>query len=198
MPIGIAALAVSQFTLKKLVARRLRHKIDYLGALLIVTGVTCVLLVTTMGGNEAPWNSPLIEGLAGAALLLFALCVLQERHASEPILPPRLFANGIFVVSNALNLLVSVTMIGSIVFMPLFLQMVYGLQAGDSGLMLIPFSSATTLGAVSAGRLVAATGRYKFLPIAGLTANLIGMALVSTVTASTPLVLTGEIGRAHV
>ena len=191
LPIGIAALAVSQFTLKKLVARRLRHKIDYLGALLIVAGVPCVLLVTTMGGNEAPWNSPLIEGLGGAAALLFALCVLQERHASEPILPPRLFGNSIFVVSNALNLLVSVTMIGSIVFMPLFLQMVYGLQAGDSGLMLIPFSSATTIGAVSAGRLVAATGRYKFLPIAGLSANLIGMVLFSTVTASTPLVLTG-------
>ncbi|MEI9981831.1 MAG: hypothetical protein WDN69_00560 [Aliidongia sp.] len=69
--------------------------------------------------------------------------------------------------------------------------MVYQLQAGDSGLMLIPFSSATTIGAVSAGRIVAATGRYKFVPIAGLAANLIGMTLFSTVTASTPLVLTG-------
>jgi EmrB/QacA subfamily drug resistance transporter len=191
LPIGIAALGVAQFALKKLVARRLRHKIDYPGAVLIVAGVTCVLLVTTMGGNEAPWNSPLIEGLAGAALLLFGLCVLQERHASEPILPPRLFGNSIFVVSNALNLLVSLTMIGSIVFIPLFLQMVYGLQAGDSGLMLIPFSSATTIGAVSAGRLVAATGRYKMIPIVGLTANLAGMALFSTVTAATPLALTG-------
>ncbi|MEI9981830.1 MAG: MFS transporter [Aliidongia sp.] len=116
LPIGIAALAVAQFALRKLVAKRLRHKIDCLGAVLIVGGVTCVLLVTTMGGNDAAWNSPLIESLGGAAALLFGLCVLQERHASEPILPPRLFANRIFVVGNLLNLMVSVTMIGSIVF----------------------------------------------------------------------------------
>jgi len=122
--------------------------------------------------------------------LLFALCVLQERHASEPILPPRLFRNPIFVVANMLNMMVSITMLGSIVFMPLFLQIVYGLQAGDSGLMLIPLSAASTLGAVSAGRLVAATGRYKRFPMIGLGCNLLGMVLISTVTAATPLALT--------
>jgi EmrB/QacA subfamily drug resistance transporter len=191
LPIGFAALAVSQFALRRLVVKRLRHKIDYLGALLIVAGVCCVLLVTTMGGNEAAWDSPLIEGLAGGALVLFGLCVLQERHASEPILPPRLFRNPVFAVANFLNLMVSAVMIGSIVFVPLFLQLVYGMTAGNSGLMLIPLSGATTIGAVSAGRLVAATGRYKLLPIIGLASNLAGMVLFSTVTASTPLILTG-------
>jgi EmrB/QacA subfamily drug resistance transporter len=191
LPIGIAALAVAQFALKRLVVKRLRHKIDYLGAILIVAGVGCVLLVTTMGGNEVPWDSPLIEALGGAAVLLFLLCVLQERHASEPILPPRLFANRIFVVSNSLNLMVSAAMIGSLVFMPLFLQLVYRLSASDSGLMLIPLSAATTVGAVSAGRLVAATGRYKIFPMIGLVTNLTGMLLLSTVTAETPLALTG-------
>lgn len=191
LPIGLAALAVSEFALRRLVVKRLRHKIDYLGAVLIVSGVGCILLVTTMGGNEVAWDSPLIEGLAALALLLFGLCVLQENHASEPILPPRLFRNSVFVVANTLNFLVSLTMLGGIVFMPLFLQVVYGLSAGNSGLMLIPLSGATTIGAVSAGRLVAATGRYKLVPIIGLAANLAGMALISTVTADTPLFVTG-------
>jgi EmrB/QacA subfamily drug resistance transporter len=190
LPIGIAALAVSQYALRRLAAKRLRHKIDYPGAVLVVAGVCCVLLVTTMGGNEAAWDSPLIEALAGAAVLLFGLCVVQERHASEPILPPQLFRNPVFVVANALNLLVSVTMIGSLVFMPLFLQLTYGLTAGDSGLMLIPLSGATTIGAVTSGRLVAVTGRYKIFPIAGLVGNLLGLMLVSTVTATTPLAVT--------
>ncbi|MGB8839710.1 MAG: MDR family MFS transporter [Aliidongia sp.] len=190
LPIGIAALAVSQYALRRLVAKRLRHKIDYPGAALIVAGVCCVLLVTTMGGNEAAWDSSLIEALAGAAVLLFGLCVLQERHASEPILPPRLFRNPVFVVANVLNLLVSVTMIGSLIFMPLFLQLTYGLTAGNSGLMLIPLSGATTIGAVTSGRLVAVTGRYKIFPIVGLIGNLLGLMLVSTVTATTPLVVT--------
>lgn len=191
LPIGLAALVMSERALKRLVAKRLRHKIDYLGALLIVAAVTCVLLVTTMGGNEAAWDSSLIESLAGAAVLLFVLCVIQERQASEPILPPRMFRNRVFVVANLINLLVAVSMLGGIIFMPLFLQLVYQLQAGESGLMLIPLTGATTIGAVSAGRLVAATGRYKMFPIAGLVCNLIGMLLVSTVTSQTPLVLAG-------
>jgi EmrB/QacA subfamily drug resistance transporter len=190
LPIGIAALAVSQYALRRLAVKRLRHKIDYPGAVLIVAGVCCVLLVTTMGGNEAAWDSPLIEALAGAAALLFGLCVMQERQASEPILPPRLFRNPVFVVANLLNLLVSMTMIGSLVFMPLFLQLVYGLAAGDSGLMLIPLSGATTIGAVCSGRLVALTGRYKIFPIVGLVGNVAGLMLLSTVSATTPLALT--------
>jgi EmrB/QacA subfamily drug resistance transporter len=191
LPIGLAALVMAQKTLYRLEAKRLRHKIDYLGAVLIVSAVCCVLLVTTMGGTDVPWNSPLIEALSGAAVLLFALCVIQERTASEPILPPRLFRNSIFVTANLMNLLTSLSMLGGIVFMPLFLQLVYQLNAGDSGLMLIPLSGATTVGAISAGRLVAAKGRYKIYPIVGLACNVLGMLLVSTVTGETPLLLAG-------
>lgn len=190
LPIGIGALAMSQLTLKRLVAKRVRHKIDYLGAVLIVAAVCCVLLVTTMGGNDVPWSSPLIEGLAGSALVLFACCVAQERRASEPVLPPRLFANKVFFVANVTNLLVSIGMLGSIVFMPLFLQLVYRLEAADSGLMLIPLTATTVIGAVTTGRLVAATGRYKIFPLIGLTATGLGMMLLSVVTAKTPLYLT--------
>jgi EmrB/QacA subfamily drug resistance transporter len=187
LPIGFAAIAVSQAALKGLVVRRLRHRIDYLGALLIMAGVTCVLLVTTMGGNDAAWDSSLIIALGAAALLLFTLSVAQETQASDPILPPRLFRNPVFVVASVLNLLASVTMIGSFVFMPLFLQLAFGLGARESGLMLIPLSGATTIGAVSAGRLVAATGRYKIFPLLGLSCSILGMALISTATARTAL-----------
>src|SRR5258708_5836300 len=58
LPLGIGALIMSQVTLKRLVAKRVRHKIDYLGAVLVVSAVCCVLLVTTMGGNDVAWNSP--------------------------------------------------------------------------------------------------------------------------------------------
>ncbi len=192
LPIAVGALVLSELTLKRLVARRLRHRIDYPGAVLIVAAVCCVLLVTTMGGNEAAWDSPLIAGLAAGALVLFALCVVQERRASEPILPPRLFADRIFLVASLVNMLTSVTMLGGIVFMPLFLQIVYGLGAGDSGLMLIPFTGATVAAAISAGRLMAATGRYKIFPLVGIALTFSGMLWLSTVTPATPLVLAGS------
>ena len=189
LPLGIGALIMSQATLKRLAIKRVRHKIDYLGAVLIVSAVCCVLLVTTMGGNDVAWNAPLIKALAGAALVLFAGVVVQELRASEPVLPPRLFANPIFVVANLTNLLTSVGMLGSIVFMPLFLQLVYRMEAADSGFMLIPLTATSVIAAITTGRLVAATGRYKIFPILGVIVTGLGMVLLSTVTAATPLYL---------
>jgi MFS family permease len=56
--------------------------------------------------------------------------------------------------------------------------------------MLIPLSGAATIGAASAGRLVAKTGRYKMFPIVGLAVNTAGTLLLSTATRDTPLALT--------
>jgi EmrB/QacA subfamily drug resistance transporter len=191
LPIGIGALIVSQATLKRLVAKRLRHRIDYPGALLVVTAVCCVLLVTTMGGNEAAWDSPLIEGLAAAALALFALCIVQELRAAEPILPPRLFANATFSTASLVNLLTSIGMLGGIIFMPLFLQLVYRLDASNSGLMLIPFTGTTVIAAISAGRLMSASGRYKIFPVIGTVLTASGMVLLSLLNSATPLPVVG-------
>jgi EmrB/QacA subfamily drug resistance transporter len=187
LPIGIGALIASQATLTGLAAKRVRHKIDYLGAILIVSAVCCVLLVTTMGGEEVPWNSVVIKVLGLGAVVLFLGCILQERKASEPILPPRLFNNPVFVVANSANLLISVCMLGGIVFMPLFLQLACSMQADASGLMLIPLTGGTVTGAISAGQLVAKTGRYKIFPLIGLATNAFGLLLMATVTAATPL-----------
>ena len=189
LPIGVGALIASQLTLSRLAVKRLRHKIDYLGAVLVVSAVCCVLLITTMGGEAVAWNSIVIKALAAAAVVLFVLCVLQERTASEPILPPRLFGNKVFVVANTTNLLTSICMLGGIVFMPLFLQLACAMQADASGLMLIPLTGGTVAGAISAGQLVARLGRYKIFPLSGLAINAIGLLLLVTVTAGTPLPL---------
>lgn len=191
LPIGVGALIVSQSALTRVIAKRLRHKIDYLGALLVVTAVCCVLLVTTMGGNEAAWRSPLIEGLAAAALGLFVLCVAQELRASEPILPPRLFANATFSIASLINLVTSIGMLGGIIFMPLFLQLVYRLDASDSGLMLIPFTGTTVIAAISAGRLMSTSGRYKIFPLVGTVLTGSGMVVLSLLTSATPLPVVG-------
>ncbi len=179
LPIGVGALVMAQVTLRGLVARRLRHRIDYPGALLIVAAVLCLLLVTTMGGNEVPWTSPVIAGLTAAALIFGVLAVFQELRASEPILPPRLFANRVYVVANLINMLVTVGLFGTITFLPLFLQLVGGLSAGDSGLMLMPLTVSQVAGAICAGRLVAATGRYKIFPVLGVACTGAGMLLLS-------------------
>jgi EmrB/QacA subfamily drug resistance transporter len=191
LPFGLAALLVAQKTLKRLHVKRVRHKIDYAGAVLIVSAVCCVLLVTTMGGNEFAWASPQILGLGAAAILLFALSVVQERRAPEAILPPRLFGNANYMIAMTASLLLSMVMIGGLVFMPLVLQMIYQMSAGDSGLMLIPLTCTSVMGAITAGQRVSRTGRYKHFPVLGMSMVLAAMLLLATITAATPLWLTG-------
>lgn len=193
LPLGVAALYMAQRTLKRLVTARIRHRIDYLGAVLIVAAVCCILLVTTMGGNEFAWGSPEVKVLLAAALVLLALAIVQERMASEPILPPRLFANHAFVLGNAINLLASLMMFGAIVLIPLFLQMLFGLQAADSGLVLIPLTCTMSLAAIVTGRRVARTGRYKVYPAIGIGVTALGLLLLSTVTATMPVSYTALI-----
>ncbi len=88
IPIGIVALVVTTLVLK-LPFRRQAHSIDYLGAVLMLFGVTAALLVTVWGGTQYPWGSPVIVGLAVVAVVtLIVAFVLWERRAAEPILPP--------------------------------------------------------------------------------------------------------------
>jgi EmrB/QacA subfamily drug resistance transporter len=188
LPIGLGALIISQHTLKRLAVKHLRHKIDYPGAALIVAAVCCVLLITTVGGNEVAWNAPLIKELAAGAVCLFALCVLREWSASDPILPPRLFGNRIYVAANMINFLTALVLLGATVLIPLFLQLVFGLQAGASGLLLIPLTMTMIVGAICAGRLMAKTGRYKVFPAVGSSAALVGMLALSMVTPASSLV----------
>ena len=195
VPIGLAALAMAQHTLRRLVPRRVRHRIDYAGAILIVAAVLCLLFLTTLGGNELAWTSPTILALAGGTVLFLAAAIVQEWRASEPILPPRLFATKGYATASLVNLLTALVMLGGMVFIPLFLELVFTFHADQSGLMLIPLTCATTLAAIFAGRLVARTGRYKIFPILGVTLTGTGMLLLAMVTPATPVaLLAGLIG----
>ena len=75
LPVGAVALWVTSATLK-LPVHRVQRKIDYLGAALMVTGVTSLLLATVWGGEQYPWGSPQIIGLLVAGTVLSVLFVL--------------------------------------------------------------------------------------------------------------------------
>jgi EmrB/QacA subfamily drug resistance transporter len=193
LPMGLIALYMTHRTLAGLPVRGVRHRIDVVGALLMVTAVWCLLLVITTGGNELPWTSPIIMALLAAALIFFWLFVLQERMTSEPILPLRLFANHSFVVSNLVNFLLAMCSLGSVVLLPMFLQLVFKLPASHSGLLLIPLTTMITLSAIVAGRVMAYTGRYKIFPVTGLAMTSASLLLLSYMGTTISLVLIASI-----
>lgn len=186
VPIGLAALAVISAVLQ-LPAKRVRHSIDYLGSALLVGAVSSLLLVTVWGGKEYAWGSPQILGLIAATVALLAAFVAQERRAAEPILPLRLFRSPVFVLVCAVMGVTILSLFAAIVFLPLFLQVVGGENATDSGLLLLPLMVASTVTTVVSGRIIARTGRYKAFPVAGLALMTIGLVLLSSIDAGTSL-----------
>jgi EmrB/QacA subfamily drug resistance transporter len=184
VPLGILALVVTS-TVLNLPFRRQEHEIDYLGAGVLVAGVSALLLVTVWGGSQFDWTSSIIIGLAVSGVVLLVAFFWWERRVAEPILPPRLFRNGIFNVASALMFVLGVSMFGAMIFLPVYLQLVHGASATASGLLLIPMMVGVLVASIGSGRLVSKIGRYKIFPVIGTSLMTFGMYLLSHLTLST-------------
>jgi EmrB/QacA subfamily drug resistance transporter len=170
LPVGAAALALIAVGLNQ-PSRQVNHRIDYTGAGLLTAATVSLLLLLSWGGSMFPWLSAVILGLGAAAALFYGLLILQEHHAPEPILPIRLFRNPVFFVSVTVIGLNAMALFGSLVFLPLFFQLVLGASPTHAGLMLAPMMGGVIVASVTGGRLISATGRYKIFPVLGLATS---------------------------
>jgi EmrB/QacA subfamily drug resistance transporter len=184
VPIGIVALVVTSAVLK-LPFRRQAHSIDFLGAGLMLVGVTAALMVTVWGGVQYAWGSPIIIGLSALAVAFIAVFIWWEHKAVEPILPPSLFRIGIFRVSSSVSFLLAMIMYGAIIYLPLYLQLVDGVSAMVSGLLLIPMMLGLLATSILSGQVVTRTGHYRPFPIVGSALVIVGMFLLSRLTIDT-------------
>ncbi|MBL8664700.1 MAG: MFS transporter [Candidatus Odyssella sp.] len=174
VPLGLAALALCHFALRRLPVHRHRARIDYAGALLLTLGVGALMLVLAWGGNLFAWASPEIFGLAALSLAALAVFAWWERRAPEPLLPLHLFANPVFRSAGGIIFFAAMAMMGSVAFLPLYLQLAAGATASSAGLLLIPMTLGIVGGSTLSGRVMMRTGRYKFLPIVGMALAALG------------------------
>jgi len=137
VPLGAFALAVTGAVLPSRLSH-VHHVIDYLGALLIALAATSFVLLASLGGTTYRWGSgPIyILGAAGAALIVAFTFV--ERRAAEPVIPLKLFSNRVFSAASVIGFVVGFAMFGAITFLPLFLQIVKGVNPTISGVRLFP------------------------------------------------------------
>lgn len=184
LPVGAIALAIIATRLE-LPAARTERSIDYRGAALFVVGIVCLLLVTEFGGRRYAWTSVTIMGLAAAAIVLLMVFAWWERRAAEPILPPRLFRNSVFLVVTITFFLATSALFAVVVFVPVFVQIVVGVSATSSGLLILPMTLGVTAATIVSGKLIARTGRYKFFPIIGLVLASAGVFALSRVAPDT-------------
>jgi EmrB/QacA subfamily drug resistance transporter len=190
LPLGIAALIVTNRVLRMPVRKR-QVLIDWWGALLLVLGVSCILLATQLGGTNYPWASWQVIGLFALGALLLVGFGIREATAPEPILPLHLFRLQIFTVANFIAFVSGVAMFGALAFLPQYLQLVHGVSATASGLLLLPLLVGLLTMSISSGLYISRTGQYRWFPLAGTIGVTIGLALLSRLGAHTSLVVVG-------
>jgi EmrB/QacA subfamily drug resistance transporter len=178
MPVGALAVLIV-VTRLHLHTPSVSHRIDYRGTFHLSTGVSAWILLTTWGGVQYAWGSPTIVGLGVAGLVLLAVFVWWERRAIEPLLPLQLFRSSVFSVASAMGFTIGMAMFGAIIFIPLFLQIVYGASPTSSGLRTIPLMAGLLVASILSGRAISRVGRYKAFPIAGTAVLAVGMYLLS-------------------
>jgi EmrB/QacA subfamily drug resistance transporter len=185
LPFGIAALILTSIYLHIPKVKR-EHSIDYLGALLLVSGVSSLLMGISVYGPQDGWqNSKTLIALVGAAILIL-LFLFQESRAKEPILPLALFKNHTFSVTSVMAFIIGAGMFGAIIMLPLYFQIVKGDSATSAGLKLIPFMIGIVAFSITSGKLISKHGHYKRFPIIGLALMTVGLFMLSTLTQTTP------------
>jgi len=142
-------------------------RIDWAGAVLVLTAFVPLLLALSWGGHDHPWTSPLVLGLLGAFVVSLLLFVVVERRAEEPIVPLDLFKAPAFTWSNVAAFIISMSFMGTVIFLPLYLQLGLGIGATESGLIMLPMMFGLIFAAMLSGRLVTKTGRYKPFMLGG-------------------------------
>ena len=178
VPLAVIAIAIAAIAMH-LPARGSGHaKLDIWGTVFMAGFATTLILALTWGGKDYEWGSGMIIGLIIAALVCAALFVVAELKADAPLIPMELFVNRNFVLCTLAGLAIGVVMLGTLSYMPTYIQMVHGMTPTKAGLMMIPMVLGMMPTSIILGFVVSRTGRYKWYPVAGMFITAVGLFLL--------------------
>ena len=190
LPLGLIAAVLACRIPQVATLRQGRFHPDVPGALLFALSALALLFALSSGGNRFDWRSWPIAALGGGALIGFALLVIWERRAADPVFPIRFFGVPAIVRSNAVVVCFASALFSTILYLPLYLQLGRGLGIGQSGLLLLPITLAMVISSTIAGRLVTRTGEVKLFPQLGLAiATVAYLLLAATVTVGSTIIV---------
>jgi EmrB/QacA subfamily drug resistance transporter len=168
LPLGLAAYLLTSRVLKLLPRNEQPHRLDFVGAGVMLAATLSLLLALTWGGSTYPWGSVEIIGLLAASVVGWALFGVRLATAAEPFIPLAVLANS--VVRNGVGTMFFAVgaLIALSVFMPLYFEAVLGLTAAGSGMALIALMGGAVTGATISGRIMVRHEHYKNAAVAGL------------------------------
>jgi MFS family permease len=179
IPLGLAAMAVTTRLLRGLPRHERPHRLDLIGAALIVAASVSLMLGLNLAGVRFGWTSPPILALFGFALIVGALFVLRLITAREPLIPVAVLREPVVRCAVIANAFGWGAVVGLNIFLPSYLQTVMGLTPTDAGLSLMVIMGTLNISAGLAGQILGRVIHYKTLPVAGLVLTITAVVILA-------------------
>jgi EmrB/QacA subfamily drug resistance transporter len=177
MAMGVVAIFLTYSLLRRLPRHERYHRLDVLGAALIMAASISFMLALSLGGVSYAWTSPQILGLAAAALIIGGAFVTRLLTAPEPLIPLSILRDPVPRCALMMNSFGWGSIVGLNIFLPMYLQSVIGLTPTNAGLSLMVLMVTVNSSAGIAGQFYGRMSRYKLIPLCGLM-----LAIASVVT----------------
>ena len=192
VPLAVVALILLQITLKIQHVKR-PAKIDWLGSILLTSGVSLLLIWVSFAGNPDyyDWWSWQSVAMVGGGVLLLGLLVLVESRVAQPIIPLKIISERTTALAILASVAVGVGMFGSSTFLGQYFQVARGATPTEAGLLTLPMIAGNLIGSVASGMLISRTGKWKRYLIAGSILLVGGLGLAGSMDHTTDLWLTG-------
>ena len=153
LPIGAATFLMFGLFLHEHREPR-RHRIDYLGSVLLILGVGAPMLALVQVGNS---DGVTLAALAVGGVIALAALAAHERRAAEPMLPVTLWRNRVVAVGCLAGFFNGALMMAISGFLPTYVQGAMGRNATAAGVVLAASSVSWAFASMASGRLMIRT-----------------------------------------
>lgn len=179
LPLAALSAAIGWPALRRLARHERPHRLDGIGAVLLIAATVAMLLPLTWSGNSYGWLSLTTVILFAGALVLWMLFVIRLRAAPEPLVPVTILRNPVVATGAIAAFFSTGSFIGLTVVTPLLFETLLDYSPSQSGLAVIPLMIGAVVGAMVAGHGMYYLRHYKRIAIIGLAWSVVGMALMA-------------------
>jgi EmrB/QacA subfamily drug resistance transporter len=168
IPLGLIAVALTLTLLRRLPRHERPHRLDFLGAFLIMTASVAFMLALSMGGVRHEWTSPPILALFATALIVGIGFIVRLRTAPEPLIPLAILGDREARLSVIANAFGWAPIVGLHIFLPVYLQNIVGMQPASAGLSVLMLAVSLNITAGFTGWILTRQEHYKRIPMLGI------------------------------
>jgi EmrB/QacA subfamily drug resistance transporter len=187
IPLGILAIVLTVTLLRRLPRHERPHRLDFLGAALIMSASSSFMLALSMGGVSYPWTSTPVLALFAASALLGTAFIVRLRTAPEPLIPLSILGDRECRLAVAANAFGWAPVVGLHIFLPIYLQNVVGLAPAVAGLSVLMLAVTLNISAGVTGTILPRRKHYKTIPLIGMAVAICGVVTLALRSGRTTL-----------